>query len=213
MTNYAPPPTPPPPGYPPPPGMGHPDQLGMPMGKRSNGWSIASLICGILGCVPFLTGALAVIFGIIGIRKARDPQVGGKGLSIAGLVLGIVSIVLWALFGAGILALLTGTKEQRNVARQFFNDLAAGNVAAAQASATSNVTPEQLQSAADSLKGYGQLKDITLLGVEVSAAAGSRTTTEVAGAMTFDGKGVGVRATLVKEGDAYKVHDFQLDPR
>jgi len=185
----------------------------MPMGKRSNGWGIASLVCGILLCIPFLTGLLATVFGIVGIRKARDPQVGGKGLSIAGLVLGIVNILVWALFGAGILALLTGTKEQRNVARQFFNDLAAGNVAAAQAKTTSNVTPQQLQSAVDTLKSYGQLKDVTLFGVEVNASAGSRTTTEVAGAMTFSGKGVGVRATLVKEGDVYKVHDFRLDPK
>ena len=214
MTNYAPPPTPPPPpsGYPPPPATGY-GEPGLPGGRQTNGWAIASLVCGIVGCVPFLTGLLAVIFGIIGLRKTRDPRVGGKGLAIAGLVLGIVSILLWALFGGALLQMWRGTAGQRDVARQFFNDIAAGNVAAAQAKATSNVTPEQIQAAVDEVKAYGALKDVTLFGVEGHAQTGARTTTEVAGALTFDSKGVAVKATVVKEGDVYKVDDFKLDPQ
>jgi len=42
------------------------------------------------GCVPFLTGLLAVIFGVVGMRRTRDRRVGGRGLAIAGLCLGIV---------------------------------------------------------------------------------------------------------------------------
>ena len=58
MTNYM----PPPPAYPPPPAMGYPGQPGMPpMGRRGNGWAVASLVCGIVFCVPGLTSLLAAM--------------------------------------------------------------------------------------------------------------------------------------------------------
>jgi hypothetical protein len=54
-------------------------------------------------------------------------------LAIAGLILGVLSLGLWTLFGGGIFALFKGTEAQREVARQFITDLAAGNVDAAEA--------------------------------------------------------------------------------
>src|SRR5687768_6099324 len=108
---------PPPPGqqspYPPRPGMTPGGPPGVPPGapqpmaytmapaaKRGNGAAITSLIMGVLFCVPFLTSFLAIIFGFVGIRKARDPQVGGKGLAIAGLLLGLVGLVGWIAISA-----------------------------------------------------------------------------------------------------------------
>ena len=41
---------------------------------------------------------LAIIFGIIGMKK------GGRGMGIAGLVLGIITIALWALALLGVLS-------------------------------------------------------------------------------------------------------------
>jgi hypothetical protein len=57
------------------------------------GFSIASLVLGILGLVVFgwLFGTLAIIFGVIGMN--RD----GRGMAIAGLILGILDIILWAI--------------------------------------------------------------------------------------------------------------------
>src|SRR5450432_783256 len=101
--------------------------------SKNNGWAIASLIFGIIGCIPFLSGILAVIFGIVGIKKS--PQSGGKGLAITGLILGILSFLGWAGFvtvgGLGTLAMYRASAQPRAVAKQFAQDLSAGNVDAA----------------------------------------------------------------------------------
>lgn len=61
-----------------------------PRGPESTGLSMASLICGILGvlccgCFPF--GIAAIVLGFLGKDK------GGRGLAIAGIVLGAIAIV------------------------------------------------------------------------------------------------------------------------
>jgi hypothetical protein len=112
--NYAPPsypaqpPTPPPPQqwgtggyYQPPPAV--------PTGK-TNGMAIASLVLGICGLLLswFLLGIpsiLAVIFGHIALSQVgRDPRQGGRGMAIAGLSTGYVSIGLFVLFIAAVFA-------------------------------------------------------------------------------------------------------------
>jgi hypothetical protein len=40
---------------------------------RTSGTAIASLVLGIFGCIPFVTGIAAVVLGIIGIRVTRSP--------------------------------------------------------------------------------------------------------------------------------------------
>ena len=52
--------------------------------------AIASLVLGILSFIFCPLSILAIIFGAIGMGK---PQ--GKGMAIAGFVLGLVAVVLW----------------------------------------------------------------------------------------------------------------------
>ena len=56
--------------------------------KETKGFSIASLVLGIVGIFIFAIpcGILAIIFGIIGRKK------GGKGMALAGLILGIIDV-------------------------------------------------------------------------------------------------------------------------
>ncbi|MBM4020243.1 MAG: DUF4190 domain-containing protein [Planctomycetes bacterium] len=64
---------------------------------RTSGMAIASLVLGLVGIFAcgFL-GILAIIFGAVGMRDTRrDPNVKGRGLAVAGLILGIIDIVLW----------------------------------------------------------------------------------------------------------------------
>ena len=63
---------------------------------RGNGFALASVILGAVGVViPILIfSVLAIIFGALGLGKTKEPGVGGKGKSIAGLCLGGVGILL-----------------------------------------------------------------------------------------------------------------------
>ncbi len=79
----------------------------------TNGLATAALVLGLVaivtGIVPFFVGlvvsfvptVLAIIFGIVGISRARHGA-SGRGLAVAGLVLGAVTFLLYFV-GYGIL--------------------------------------------------------------------------------------------------------------
>ncbi len=96
-----------------PPQYAHPAQF--PSDAR-NGIAIAALVCGILGMgCPFLS-ILALIFGIIGIMRARRYATGpGLGLAIAGTVLGSVGLLLVPL---GVAILLPSLSRARELAKR-----------------------------------------------------------------------------------------------
>jgi hypothetical protein len=112
----APPPPPPPPygappGWaPPPPPYGAPpgsypqygyQPYGYPRPPSFNGFAIAAPICAVvIGIVPFVGGSLGVIFGLIGIRHCQRSAERGRGLAIAGVVLGGLSLLGWVLIFA-----------------------------------------------------------------------------------------------------------------
>ncbi|MEU6476480.1 DUF4190 domain-containing protein [Streptomyces sp. NPDC047017] len=65
-------------------------------GSRTNGLAVASLVCGIVG-VFFLNvvlGPLAIIFGGVALRQ-QSAKGGGSGMAKAGLILGVVDLVLF----------------------------------------------------------------------------------------------------------------------
>ncbi|MGA2440373.1 MAG: GYF domain-containing protein [Tepidisphaeraceae bacterium] len=68
----------------------------------SSGMAIASLVCGLLICVP-VCSLLAIIFGIIGIRQTGGGKRGGQGMAIAGLVLGAVGLMFFLPLSVSIL--------------------------------------------------------------------------------------------------------------
>lgn len=57
--------------------------------------AVAALVLGILTfvCLGPIAGVLAIVFGFLGVKKANESGV-GKGMSIAGIVLGAVGTVL-----------------------------------------------------------------------------------------------------------------------
>ena len=75
--------------------------------------SLFSLIFGILGCIPFIGGALAVLLGIIGFVRTANPMRWGRWMAIVGLILGIMSLAGWTLFGGAAYAMWKGTEGPR----------------------------------------------------------------------------------------------------
>lgn len=88
---------------PPPPSYGYPAQGGYGGGqpaKPSNGIGIAALVIGIVSIFLFwfpvlglVLAILAVVFGIVGIRKASRGEATNKGMAITGVVTGGLALV------------------------------------------------------------------------------------------------------------------------
>ena len=123
----SPPPGPPPGAYPPPPGSFAPPpaQPYVPgvATTDQNTLAVTSLVCGIvtlvlaLCCWPLglVSAIAALITGYLGLRKADELGGNGKGMAIAGLVMGGIGILVAVLFGLlfGV-SLLGGTTSGLN---------------------------------------------------------------------------------------------------
>ncbi|MGC4030584.1 MAG: DUF4190 domain-containing protein [Tepidisphaeraceae bacterium] len=104
-----PPVAPPPPFGQPSPGRPSPYGNEPPVGPNSgtNGYAIASLICGICGLIGFcccpaiVASILAVVFGHLARGQIRQGRGSGDQLALVGLILGYVGIALMVL-GMGI---------------------------------------------------------------------------------------------------------------
>jgi hypothetical protein len=91
--------------------------------KKTNGFAIASLVLSLVGIIVgwlaatmlaagsivggmtfvaillYAPSALGILFGIAGIAKSNQPGYSGKGLAIAGLVIGIIFFLVWLYIG------------------------------------------------------------------------------------------------------------------
>jgi hypothetical protein len=169
--------------------------------SRGNGPAIASLVCGLFSCIPVLGSLLAIVFGFVGIRKAGQPGVGGKGMAIAGIILGVVWIGIYGASGGLILRLLQGSAAERATVKQFVGDLHAGNVDAALAQTDGSIPREQVEAVAATVQGWGTLDDVTCAALNWQ---GGRCT--IGGVATFGGVGRPLAIELVETGkDQWKV--------
>lgn len=71
-----------PPGYP-------------PLLPETSGFAIAALVSGLLWLCG-IGSIMAVIFGALGLNETRDGRQRGRGLAVAGLVLGVAGVLLTA---------------------------------------------------------------------------------------------------------------------
>lgn len=83
--------------------------------KRGNGFAVTALVLGIIALVlafipviniiSFVIAVLAIIFGIVGLVAGKKRHA-GKGMSITGIVLGVVAlavaIIMYALVFQGV---------------------------------------------------------------------------------------------------------------
>lgn len=106
-------------GYGSPAGYGAPS--GQPHGSPKNGFGIAALVLGILGLLTSLFfggivfGIPAIVFGALGRGRAKRHEATNGGTAVAGLVLGVVSLLITAAiiaFGVSLLNSDSGRNYQ-----------------------------------------------------------------------------------------------------
>lgn len=76
-------------------------KTGLPRGEKppASTAAVVAAVAGILLCLGPITGISALVAGFVGraAARARPHEVGGGGLALAGILLGIVNLVLSAL--------------------------------------------------------------------------------------------------------------------
>ena len=94
-------------GYPPPGNWPTPYGYGYPAagGTGTNGLATAALICGAGGFIVGVTAPVAIGLGIAALVQIKNRQQDGKGMAIAGLVLGAVVTLGWVLLIALMITL------------------------------------------------------------------------------------------------------------
>lgn len=81
--------------------------------QLKNGLGVAGMVCGIIGLVlgfiPLFgiffavpLGILGVVFGAVGLRRAKRGEANNRGMAIAGLVTGILALVVGIILFAAI---------------------------------------------------------------------------------------------------------------
>ena len=204
-TPYQQPPTPPTPG----------GSYTMPPQRKTSAAAVISLVCGILGCLPFLTGLMAVIFGVVGMRATSDSRLSGRSLAVIGLVLGVLSLAAWlafgGLFGGGIYALIQYTKPAREAAVQFHNDLAAAKTDAIFAR-TTGVDRDDVIKACAAAMTWGGVKEVSTPVLMRNQVNGVDTAVVEGTAKYGDVGDVPYALKLVGKGGEMKVAGFRLEP-
>ncbi|HEY1922777.1 MAG TPA: DUF4190 domain-containing protein [Tepidisphaeraceae bacterium] len=203
-----------PPGYPPnyppyvPPGMQMPGGYSMQPNVRTSGAAIASLVCGLILCIPFVTGLVAIITGIVGISTTGNPAVKGRGMAIAGLILGLINFGLWGAGGGAIAVAYQHAKPQRTLAKQYVSDLVAGNTDQCVQHSSVNLTRPQIEAYIKQAQAWGTMSDVTVFGFSVENNNGSFTGS-INGVCKFGATAHAFSMTLVKESDEMKVDTFR----
>ena len=84
------------PMYPPPGYAAYPPA---PTNGGTDGVSIAALVAGVLG-----TGVVALVLGIVGLRRTRGGVRAGRGMALAGVILGALGTIVWTVAIIGVIA-------------------------------------------------------------------------------------------------------------
>jgi Domain of unknown function (DUF4190) len=77
-------------GYP----GGYPYMPGYGAQVGTNGMAIAAMICGICGFLYLIPAVLGIIFGFIGLSQAKRTGQKGRGMALAGIIVGFLWIVV-----------------------------------------------------------------------------------------------------------------------
>jgi hypothetical protein len=185
-----------------------------PTPSRLSKSALFSLIFGILGCIPFVTGLLAFLLGIIGFFATGKPGVRGRWMAIVGIILAVLSIGLWSTLGIGVVAGWAGIKEGFNSAvavvtapghgaRDFIRAVDSGDDAAAKD--LSVMSEADFIAAKAFIKAEGGFTDSTFNEVNIT-----NNEAHVVGTGDFKTGTRRIEANVVKIGDQWKVKSLTI---
>jgi hypothetical protein len=169
------------------------------------------MILGILLCVPALTGIGAIAFGIAGVRKAKDPRYGGRGMAVSGIVLGFVNLIGWALIGGATYYGYQQSRPLRQLADNFLTDMSKGDVNAASKHCHSTMAAADLQRVAAQMQPWGKFKDTTFSQYNMHSGAGGARL-ELGGTAQFDNTTKNVKIVMNQEASQWKIVEFNFPP-
>lgn len=205
---YGQPPTPPPYGQP---GMPQYGMPGTPAPRAgTSGAAIASLICGILGCIPLITSLLAVILGILGIKATSNGRAGGRGMAIAGLILGLLGLAGWSVGGGAMVWGWSQAKKQIALqAKPCLDAIYAGDYTKAQNYST--MSTEKMTELHQEMQPWGPITDMSMSGFNTQKNVGRPGTLTINGAATFaQGGSKPVEIDMDTSSGTMKVSDVQF---
>lgn len=152
----------------------HPEVY-LPPRPTTSGAAVASLITGLVLCIPWLTGVAAVILGALGLSATRGGQRAGRGMAVAGLALGLLNVVAWTvitpLAWSSIRELIERTQPARDLVNQVAADISAGNIDAAHGK-FSGVDSGQLRVMHEKMKPWGALQTLNFTSINVRVTNG-----------------------------------------
>ena len=181
-----------------------------------SGKALASLVLGVMFCIPLVPSLLATLFGILGLHDTRLRVRSGRGFAIGGLILGILGVAGWLLVGSTAYLLLNvmGTESARAnaVSEAFLRELADGKIDAALARAPAGTPRQPLEAASRAMQDWGRLDSVSgdLLPV---LAKHPVPRWEIEGTASFARADRDFTVRLVQEGTTYRVDRFQLAAR
>ncbi len=194
-----------------------------PAGKPSNPAALTSIICGALLCIPLITSIPAVIFGIVGLNKARrEPQAGGRGLAIAGLILGVIGIAGWVTVGIGAY-LAYGVAKQvvtdvqaeagqpgRMLARNFVQKISSGDVQGARDVAAPELSKSGIESISQQIQQLGAFQDLKIDNV-VPTTVNGNLQVQLSGTARFAKGAKHFSITVAKDANGLRVVQYSFE--
>jgi uncharacterized protein with PQ loop repeat len=66
-----------------------------------NAMAVVSLVCSLLGWLCFIGGIFGLIFGFVALNQIKQTGQRGRGMALAGIIIGGILVALW--IGVGIL--------------------------------------------------------------------------------------------------------------
>ena len=198
--------------YPPPVQPQYPNPA---MVQRTSAAAVASLIFGILGCL-IITGIIAIITGFIGLGATKNPNVKGRGMAIAGIILGLIGTLGGgACLVAGGGAAIWGYKQIApaiETTNGFTKAIAQGDAAAAmQFVDSSSVSQAEVENMITQLKSLGQPSDFAPTKMDANADSGVMVV-NLGGTLSYPNNVTKtISASLSKQADGtYKVTTLEI---